>query len=39
MGTCRHDIGNAHALAALFPAAFKLVRRNGPTPQKTCFKS
>ncbi len=39
VGACRHDIGNAHALAALFPAAFELVRRNGPTPQKTCFKS
>ncbi len=34
-----HDIGHAHALAALFPAAFKLMRRNGPAPQKICFKS
>ena len=34
-----HHIGHAHALAALFPAAFQLVRRNGPAPQKICFKS
>ena len=35
----RHHIGNANALAALFPAALKLMRRNGTTPQKICFKS
>ena len=37
--TRRHHIGNANALAALFPAALKLMRRNGTTPQKICFKS
>ena len=39
MRTRRHDVGNAYALAALFPAAFQLMRRNGTTPQKICFKS
>ncbi|MNF02111.1 hypothetical protein D3C80_2012160 [compost metagenome] len=39
MGTNGHHIGNAHALATLFPAAFKLMCRDRATPQKTFFES
>ena len=35
----RHDVGYAYALAALFPAAFQLMRRNRTAPQKICFES
>ena len=37
MRTRRHDVGNAYALAALFPAAFQLMRRNGTTHRKSAL--
>jgi hypothetical protein len=32
-----HHVGNADALAALFPAAFQLMRRNGPPHRKSAL--
>ena len=33
-----HDVGNAHALAALLPAAFELMGRHGTAPEETLRK-
>ena len=35
---CRHDVGNADALAALLPAAFELMGSDRAAPEKTFWK-